>query len=138
MLGSDDQWFRPVDVTAAPDGAVFVADWYDGGVGGHAFRDQTTGRIFRVAVEQRGVDVELAARGPDGRRIAVDSPFDRQGTETLVAAPSISGDWELTVRAREPAAPSGRYAIRLCVMNHTSTAADVDSERRADSACRCG
>ena len=49
MLGSDDQWFRPVDVTAAPDGAVFVADWYDGGVGGHAFRDQTTGRIYRVA-----------------------------------------------------------------------------------------
>ncbi len=49
MLASDDQWFRPVDVTTAPDGAVFVADWYDGGVGGHAFRDQTTGRIYRVA-----------------------------------------------------------------------------------------
>ena len=49
MLSSDDQWFRPVDVTAAPDGAVFVADWYDGGVGGHAFKDQTTGRIYRVA-----------------------------------------------------------------------------------------
>jgi putative membrane-bound dehydrogenase-like protein len=49
MLASDDPWFRPVDVTAAPDGAVFVADWYDGGVGGHAFRDQTTGRIYRVA-----------------------------------------------------------------------------------------
>ena len=49
LLASDDQWFRPVDVTTAPDGAVFVADWYDGGVGGHAFRDQTTGRIYRVA-----------------------------------------------------------------------------------------
>jgi putative membrane-bound dehydrogenase-like protein len=49
LLGSDDQWFRPVDVTTSPDGAVFVADWYDGGVGGHSFRDQTTGRIYRVA-----------------------------------------------------------------------------------------
>ncbi len=49
MLASDDPWFRPVDVTAAPDGSVFVADWYDAGVGGHAFRDQTTGRIYRVA-----------------------------------------------------------------------------------------
>jgi putative membrane-bound dehydrogenase-like protein len=48
FLGSDDPWFRPVDMTAAPDGAVFVADWYDAGVGGHAFRDQTTGRIYRV------------------------------------------------------------------------------------------
>ena len=41
LLASDDPWFRPVDVTAAPDGSVFVADWYDAGVGGHAFRDQT-------------------------------------------------------------------------------------------------
>jgi putative membrane-bound dehydrogenase-like protein len=49
MLASDDPWFRPVDVTAAPDGSVFVADWYDAGVGGHSFRDQTTGRIYRVA-----------------------------------------------------------------------------------------
>jgi putative membrane-bound dehydrogenase-like protein len=49
LLASDDPWFRPVDVTAAPDGSLFVADWYDAGVGGHAFRDQTTGRIYRVA-----------------------------------------------------------------------------------------
>ena len=48
LLASDDPWFRPVDMTAAPDGSVFVADWYDAGVGGHAFRDQTTGRIYRV------------------------------------------------------------------------------------------
>jgi putative membrane-bound dehydrogenase-like protein len=61
MLGSDDPWFRPVDVTAAPDGSVFVADWYDGGVGGHAFRDQSTGRIFRVA-----------PKGADSKRVTED------------------------------------------------------------------
>ena len=49
LIGSDDPWFRPVDVTAAPDGSVLVADWYDAGVGGHSFRDQDTGRIYRVA-----------------------------------------------------------------------------------------
>jgi len=48
FLGSDDPWFRPVDVTAGPDGSIFVADWYDAGVGGHAFKDQDTGRIYRV------------------------------------------------------------------------------------------
>src|SRR4051812_41829350 len=48
FLASDDPWFRPVDATAAPDGSILVADWYDAGVGGHAFRDQTTGRIYRV------------------------------------------------------------------------------------------
>ena len=49
FLGGDDPWFRPVDACSAPDGSVFVADWYDAGVGGHAFSDQTTGRIYRVA-----------------------------------------------------------------------------------------
>jgi len=49
LLGSDDPWFRPVDATAAPDGSVLVADWYDAAVGGHNFRDQDTGRIYRVA-----------------------------------------------------------------------------------------
>ncbi|MFO0957465.1 MAG: PVC-type heme-binding CxxCH protein [Isosphaeraceae bacterium] len=49
LLASEDPWFRPVDVSTAADGSVFVADWYDAGVGGHAFRDQTTGRIYRVA-----------------------------------------------------------------------------------------
>ena len=49
FLGSDDPWFRPVDACTAPDGSVFVADWYDAGVGGHSFRDQTSGRIYRVA-----------------------------------------------------------------------------------------
>jgi putative membrane-bound dehydrogenase-like protein len=49
LLASDDNWFRPVDMTAAPDGSIYVADWYDAGVGGHAFRDQDTGRIYRVA-----------------------------------------------------------------------------------------
>ena len=67
MLASDDPWFRPIDVTAAPDGSVFVADWYDSGVGGHSFRDQTTGRIYRVAPEGLGVE-EGRLRLRDGLR----------------------------------------------------------------------
>jgi putative membrane-bound dehydrogenase-like protein len=48
LEGQKDQWFRPVDVTAAPDGSVFVADWYDPGVGGHQVGDLDRGRIYRV------------------------------------------------------------------------------------------
>lgn len=44
-----DQWFRPSDVTVAPDGSIFVADWYDPGVGGHAMGDSVRGRIYRIA-----------------------------------------------------------------------------------------
>ncbi len=49
LKGEKDQWFRPADLTVAPDGSLIVADWYDPGVGGHAAGDQTRGRIYRVA-----------------------------------------------------------------------------------------
>lgn len=43
-----DMWFRPSDICAAPDGSVFVADWYDSGVGGHFIGDLEKGRIYRL------------------------------------------------------------------------------------------
>lgn len=48
-----DAYFRPIDVCAAPDGSLLVADWYDGGVGGHAYNNPEQGRIFRVAPRGR-------------------------------------------------------------------------------------
>jgi putative membrane-bound dehydrogenase-like protein len=47
--GDNDPWFRPADVAVAPDGSLFIADWYDPGVGGHGAGDQVRGRIYRVA-----------------------------------------------------------------------------------------
>ena len=48
VKGVNDPWFRPVDVCTAPDGSLFVADWYDPGVGGHRMGDIEHGRIFRI------------------------------------------------------------------------------------------
>lgn len=49
LEATDDNWFRPADVCVAPDGSLFVADWYDPGVGGHQVRDLESGRVYRVA-----------------------------------------------------------------------------------------
>jgi putative heme-binding domain-containing protein len=49
VSSAKDKMFRPVDVAVAPDGSLFVADWYDAGVGGHNMSDQTQGRIIRIA-----------------------------------------------------------------------------------------
>jgi putative membrane-bound dehydrogenase-like protein len=42
--------FRPSDVSVGPDGAVYVTDWFDARVGGHADWDDTvSGSIYRIA-----------------------------------------------------------------------------------------
>ena len=53
VLSSTDNWYRPADVCAAPDGSLYIADWNDAGVGGHNMADRKletmTGRVYRVA-----------------------------------------------------------------------------------------
>jgi putative membrane-bound dehydrogenase-like protein len=48
LEGTRNNWFRPADVSVAPDGSLIVADWYDPGVGGHAAGDLERGRLFRI------------------------------------------------------------------------------------------
>ena len=75
FLSGDVPWFRPVDACTAPDSSVFVADWYDAGVGGHAFSDQTTGRIYRIAPPGHQSSTIRAKMGtPDGLIAALRSP----------------------------------------------------------------
>ena len=57
LAGARDKWFRPSDVCVAPDGSLFVADWYDPGVGGHGMGDLDRGRIFRLA--PKGVEYSV-------------------------------------------------------------------------------
>lgn len=49
LKGERDKWVRPVDVAVAPDGSVFVSDWYDPVIGWNRQEDLEHGRIFRVA-----------------------------------------------------------------------------------------
>lgn len=49
LSSPEDKWFRPSDACVAPDGSVFLTDWYDPGVGGHNLRDWTQGRVYRLA-----------------------------------------------------------------------------------------
>jgi putative heme-binding domain-containing protein len=54
FLTCDDPWFRPVDLQQGPDGALYVADFYNCIIGHyevpltHPKRDRERGRIWRV------------------------------------------------------------------------------------------
>ena len=63
FVWSEDNWFRPVDIELGPDGALYVADFYNRIIGHyevpltHPGRDRTSGRIWRIVY--RGADAKL-------------------------------------------------------------------------------
>lgn len=64
FLVANDTWFRPIDCLVGPDGAVYVADWYDkraNHVDPVDNWDKTNGRIYKVeaaaAKPQAGFDL---------------------------------------------------------------------------------
>jgi len=51
LLTCEDRWFRPVDMKVGPDGAIYMADWYDTRLSHVRPVDdwhKTSGRIYRV------------------------------------------------------------------------------------------
>jgi putative membrane-bound dehydrogenase-like protein len=98
-----DQWFRPSDIAAAPDGSIFIADWYDPGVGGHQVGDLDRGRIYRVNTpDTKYIIPQVDLATADGAVQALLNPnmdIHYQGYEALVkmgdnAEPALKKLWE--------------------------------------------
>lgn len=83
--------FRPSDAMVGADGALYVADWFDSGVGGHADRDKScSGTIYRIA--PKGFRPRIPAADPntiEGALTLLTSPAQNvrfSGFETLKSA----------------------------------------------------
>ena len=68
LLKTEDPWFRPVDTCLGPDGALYIADFYNRIIGHyevpltHPGRDRERGRIWRIVY--RGTDGKSMLRSP--------------------------------------------------------------------------
>ena len=67
---SEDPWFRPVDVKLGPDGALYIADFYNSIIGhyevplSHPKRDKVRGRIWRITYKGQDNDVKDLLAAP--------------------------------------------------------------------------
>jgi putative membrane-bound dehydrogenase-like protein len=89
MVTSTDSWFRPSDICVAPDGSVYVADWYDPGVGGHGMGDITRGRVFRIAPK---------GNKPSVPKVDLES---EKGIVDALASPALSVRYMAMAKIRE-------------------------------------
>lgn len=70
FLLSEDPWFRPVDVKLGPDGALYIADFYNSIIGhyevplDHPKRDKTRGRIWRITYKGKVNKKQNLAEAP--------------------------------------------------------------------------
>jgi putative heme-binding domain-containing protein len=74
FMSSDDPWFRPVDLELGPDGAIYVADFYNKIIGHyevpltHPGRDRERGRIWRIVYTGKDTTGKPLRPGYDGTK----------------------------------------------------------------------
>ncbi|MBI2480029.1 MAG: exo-alpha-sialidase [Planctomycetia bacterium] len=120
FLTCADPWFRPVDLQLGPDGALYIADFYNRIIGhyevalDHAGRDRTRGRIWRVVYT--GNPRESSRHVPNLEKAATEQLVDALGSSVMPVR-SLAAD-QLSDRVGEAAIPSLRDAARSSLSPH--------------------
>ena len=112
----DDGWFRPVDLKAGPDGAIYVADFYERRISHVDPRDtwdRSNGRVFRIRPADwkpglKPFDLGSATSGNLVDRLKSQNRWDRQAARVVLAARK---DQSIAPPLRRLLAGSGQPAL---------------------------
>ncbi|HEX7446503.1 MAG TPA: c-type cytochrome [Pirellulales bacterium] len=117
FITCDDPWFRPVDLKLGPDGALYIADFYNRIIGHyevpltHPGRDRHRGRIWRVRYQP-----EVGGQKSEVREDAAKWRMPELAEQTVAQLIERLGHANLTVRVlatEELATRSGFSAEQL-------------------------
>lgn len=107
FLRCDDPWFRPVDLQLGPDGALYVADFYNRIIGHyevpltHPGRDRERGRIWRIVYAGAGSPTDQRALPGDLTRASTERLIELLGNSNLRVRTQATE--QLVERAGQPA-----------------------------------
>src|SRR3954464_2355711 len=90
------------------------------------------GERLLIAVDQQGIDVEVVALRADGTTlIAVDSPTDSQGLESLLLPADAAGPLEIRIGSPSPGVAPGAYTVKVETLAESTAAGRerVEAER---------
>ncbi len=74
----------------------------------------TPGQFLHVVVEQRGIDVVLRLRAPDGQlMVEMDSPNSTQGPEAAALIAEQAGNYRIEAASSNQAVPAGQIVMQL-------------------------
>lgn len=162
FLRTDDPWFRPVDQQFGPDGALYVADFYNRIIGHyevpltHPGRDRERGRIWRIVYRGedgknklpstkladglKGLLQELGSQNMTRRMLAMNTITDVYGKD--FARQSLKAPWltkegkaalSQDATAYEQSADVLRYVHSLWIRERLAVLKDKELEQAIES-----
>jgi len=131
LVTCDDGWFRPVDLTVGPDGALYIADFYNCIIGhyevplDHPRRDRNHGRVWRVIY--KGTDGQAAPPRPlpDLTKLKTEE-LVRELASTNLTVRTLATNWLVDAvyaapaEQREQIRSTTVFAVKSAIYGHAS------------------